>query len=370
MIKKICYLGLMIFVLVGCQSSNEFPEETSPISQNKNSNLADAREVAYPESLLHVVNENIENRLTLIDLLTNEVLNEFDILVDQEVLTIQKLINGYYGILLIEGIEIGDGWFTIHSDMDLLLTLLVLDGKLNLVQSVEITDEYLISDGLFSVSISNEQESLKIYYLSGNRIYYYDVNTRQTNLVSELDEMYLLLNLEVISHNYIAFLGEHVNNPSLKYFGVINLETGEIQSHQLDFPALELIVQGHYLLLTENVPPAFAGGVPNGDVVVFNFISGEYNIIQLESYESTQAIVVDNRYVLTGSHKIIRLYDIVSNELVLEQELTIEMTINEETQQYPHIHEFLAISERLYAVVFDLGSEVEAFHVEFVRIER
>ena len=233
-------------------------------------------------------------------------------------------------------------------------------------------DEQLISASLLSVAISYEQDRLKIYYPVGNHIYSYDVNSHEVNLIREIDEMFFLTNLEIVSHRQLAFLSENLDCTEQKYFGVVNLESGEAQSQQLDFPVSKMIIQGSYLLLTENTPPAFWGGILRGEVIVFNFITGESYIIKLEGYESANAIVIDNRYILTGTHELIRLYDIQTNELILERQPSIEMihiesTVSEEGI-YPHIHTFLLVSPGLYAIVFDTGDG--SFHVEFVMIER
>jgi len=136
------------------------------------------------------------------------------------------------------------------------------------------------------------------------------------------------------------------------------------------------MVQGNYLLLTENPPPAFQGGVPHGKVIIFNLETGEERVLQLEGYESMNAIVIGDRYVLTGTYEHIRLYDIQTNDIVLERQPSVEMVsieseigANGELIEgvYPGIHAFLAINNYLYAVIFDIGDGT--LHVELIAIE-
>jgi len=145
MIKKMCYTALItIGLLSGCYNLDPVVEKDTSILQNiKDINIIedieDSREELFPEFLPYFVRDYSENRVILIDLLSNSVINDFNISIGQSIISTQVLANNHYGILVMDGLEIRESGATVFSsDMDVTLTLFILDEAFDVVQSSEI----------------------------------------------------------------------------------------------------------------------------------------------------------------------------------------------------------------------------------------
>lgn len=376
MIKKLYSVVVVSILLLfnSCDDQGELVE----ISQEKFrivENIQDLSNNSYLKKLPYITINVENNSIILINLLDNEALAEFFVEADVRIFDIQQFPSGHYAVLTMAGMEMhGTEGFSWGGEMELTLMLLFLDEELNLVQEFEITDEQLMM-GLFVTTLTYSDDRLKIYYAYNSSIYFYDASSQETTLITELDEGLFPLNLRLTSMNQLVFLADNLESSTDIYYGVIDLETKNTQYFSTDLPVSDMVVQGSYLLLTENPPPAFQGENPRSEVIVFNLITGDQRIIQLEGYESMNAVVVDDHYILTGSHEKIRLYELTTNDILLDIEPTVEMIridskINTEGELvegiYPVIHTFLAVDDGLYAIVFDIGDGTETFHVEFI----
>jgi len=394
MLKKLFCFGMFAALLVGCNANNEAIDEQLPSlstdpQTNHNSEtsndegLGDIADSVDVDSLPLIMID--EDHLILIDALTNEVLAEFVPEKNLVFLDVQQLANDIFGFSSVPYLEAGDGFYRIETD-DGIFTILadgtlvefqsyffLLDQSFNLVREFRLTDENATT---LSNYVTWNDDQLKIYYSLENRIYVYNVNQSETVFMTEIEDSFRLQRIELINENQVAFLASHWDNTNYTYYGVIDLDTGETRYSNTDFPVREMVVNGEYLLLTENIPPQI--GVPQdelssrGEVILFNSRTGEDSVFQLERLESRLATVIGNRYVLTGSHEHIRLYSIETNEIVLERQPEKEMILIESFDEdiegiHPHIYTFLSLGDGIYAVVFNDGHDI--FHVEWIVLE-
>ena len=397
-VKKIKALGLIavMLILVACNNENYSynevegqgilaTEEDRGIPQIVESFEAVQDEYDLNE-FISVGGNKFGNGISLVDLFTGEIIAEAQFLFeeDQMVREIHEFPDGTYGAFVLSGVDItrdedgtiaGASW---GSDVD--LTFFLFDSELNLMQEFAITEER-VAWALWGAVVRFVNGEVVIYYhdrVWGEGLYVYNVMTHSRDYIEiDIDEEIFIDQLYATAlPNQFAFLGNRINDETHKYYGVIDVETGLVQYSRTDFSVGSMVVNGSYLLLTENPPPAFLGGVPESKVIVFNLITGEERFVQLASYESLYAIVIADRYVLTGSWERIRLYDIQTNELVLDRQPAVEMIrvyseIDADGEHvdgvYPHIRQFLTISEGLYGVLFDTGDGTP--HVEFIVID-
>lgn len=371
------WLGLLV-ALAGC--SNEVLE--NEISTHlQMSDETQEIEVTLSEISHLVLSEN-KDTLFLVDVLTNEIVNEFWVEGDHLIVSTQTFPGGYYGAFIMDGMEIvrDDEGFLVSwgssSTDNLSLSLWLFDADLHVGDRFEITDESLFFEWSRSTVLWIDGAPLIYYHDSmlGEGLYVYHATTNSRELVMEMENGFLINQLQPTSMpDLLAFYGSRLGDEIHTYYGVINLETQHMKYAQTDLPVSGMVVQGNYLLLTENPPPSVQGGVSRGEVVLFNLTTGEDRIIQLDPHESRGAMVIGDRYVLTGSHEWIRLYDIETNSVRLEHPPSVEMIrikseINASGEHvegtYPHIHTFLAIEAGLYAVIFDGGDGT--LHAELI----
>jgi len=382
-LKKIVLISLLVILLSGCRTNHELTEE-NPVTTPLTTNDVEMSDDLSPDVLPYIIVDQEANSIVLIDLLTNERLADFSVEEDEMVLGFYSFPDHHYNVLVMADIDRDEeGGFALSfggdSDENRTLTFLVLDASLNPIQTFEITDEQLFF-GIWNAAVVFVDEEILVYYhdfMFGSGLYVYNVNTNSRSLVMEVENGLFLGKIQSTSlPDHLAFQGGRLDDEIHTYYGVIDLESGRIQYSQTDLPTSMMMVQGNYLLLTENPPAAFQRGVPRSEVVVFNLVTGEERILQLEGYESMNAIVIGDRYVLTGTYEQIRLYDIQTNDMVLERQPSVEMVRIESEMDadgeliegvYPSIHMFLAINNYLYAVIFDIGDGT--LHVELITIE-
>jgi len=378
MIKKLWTIAGLLAVLVGCEDGDN--GEATPLNQEAPPptvvNIAEEDDAFSLEILPQIMWDYNYQGIILLDLVTNEILADFRAEAGNRVSSVYQLANGDVGVIVTPNLQ---GTFEFDGNIYMVLednteieataTFILFDQELNLIEEIEITDTSLMLNHWYS-DISADEGQLKIYYPVNNRIYAYNLSTHTTEFIVEVELELSYLRLEVIA-NQIVFLAMD-SNWDASYCGVIDLETKQVSFSQMDMLVEQLMVQGDYALLTERLAAFF--GVPiRGEVVLFNIPTGESRLFTVAEYESTNAIVIADRYVLTGSTSYIRLYDIRTNELVLEQSPSIDLTVELGADgdpidgRRPGIHTFLTVSEGLYAVVFNVGDGT--FHVEFIAVE-
>jgi len=394
-LKKIKILGLavVLVILVGCEGNNglvdSVQEDGMPvIEENRGTpqvveNIEDFQKEDEPYDYLRAY-RNFDG-IVLRNLLTDEVVAEitFSLEEDQAVQEVYEFANGYYGALMIDGVDIlrdedgelvGMSWTGEGN-----ATFFLFDSELNLIDEFEITSDNV--NRAWSNVIVFEGNEILIYYYDNweSGLYVYNLMTNLTIRVEiDLDKEIFVSQLHQTDiPNQLAFVGTRTNDEFHTYLGVMDLETGHVQYKRTDFQYNHIVISGNYFLLTERVQPAFMGGVPEGKAMIVNMLTGQEHLLQVEGYESMRGMVIANRYFLTGSHEHIRLYDIVTNEMVLEREPSVQLlprvesTIGANGEHiegvYPGIQEFFKLRQGLYAVVFDIGDGTQ--HMEFIVIE-
>jgi len=371
--KKTYWITIILTLLLSACSQRDDSMTKINLAQNVSEVLNEISLITLP----YIKIPYRENRVTLVDLLTNETLVEFNIDNDVTMHSVQRLTNNHYGIFTVPKIEgsdsivmVGgdDGVFFIAPDGSLIeakSSFLLLDADLNLIQEFEISDKQLIL-GLSESTISHTDGHLVIYYAFNNNIYVYDLNDHETTLVAILEETALISQLELIIGDQLAFSGSSWENHRATYYGVINLETGETSLLRTDFPVTSMVVSEHYLVFPKNT-----NSISSSEIVLFNLTTEEERMFQLERYESMNATVIAGRYVLTGTYAHIRVYDIETNKIMLDAVPSKEMArieANHDVEEIiPGIETFLRIYDGLYAVVFSVGDGT--FHVDLIIIE-
>lgn len=331
-----------------------------------------------------------EDRLTVVDLLTNEVLAEFKPEIPGLIRVLDHNMQGYYSVLVVypldeEGnllaLETTDiaGMYGSYTDFTVDLAdgstakgavaFYVLDETLAVVETFEIP----IPHFNFTLGVVvDHDESLRLYFAEFNHIYVYDFKTGETELAFELPSSISIVGRSMLltAENQLLVQGVDFQAGEGDYFGLIDLTTGELQDWQIDFPIWDVVVYGDYLLLTEAILTPL-GPPPTHEVMLIDLTNREEQLVQLAEGESQQAMVIENQYLLTGSMTHLRLYDLFTNEKVMERQLEIE-GIEADAQQgddevMPYLRTFFQVETGLYAIVFDLGDG--NFHTEFVRVE-
>ena len=390
---KIFGLAMVLFVLVACNGEYDNDDNigergTLPTEQQRGTpqiieDIEDIQTEDEIDEYLRIYRDF--DRIALRSLLTDEVVTEFTFSLeeDQVVRDVYEFANGYYGALIVGGFDISRneegeviGW-SFFGEGDAMFFL--FDSELNLVEEYEVTNDDLVSS--WSTVVTFENSEILIYYFDKweSGLYVYNLMTHTTTQIQiDLDEDILINQLQhTVVSNQLAFIGSRINDEANLYLGMIDLETNQVQYTRTDFDPNEVIISGNYFLLTEGVPPAFMGGVPEGKAMIINMLTGEEYLLRVDGYESMRGMVAANRYFLTGSHERIRLYDIATNEMVLEREPSVEMlpyvpsSIGPNGEHIegviPHIREFIAVRTGLYVVVFDIGDGTT--HLEWIVID-
>ena len=299
----------------------------------------------------------------LVDLLTNDVMAEFSI-DNVRLFGVSQLSMKYYSAFGLSGIEEDNLSFTI-TDLDipyLELSLFILDDMLNIIEEIEITDSALIMTNHIA-AVSYEQDRLLIYYPDWQCIYVYNVNEQVSTRVVSMEEDIFLNQVRVISANELAFTARGFDDDVNFYYGLINLETLEIQLfYEAHFHQHQMIVYGYNLILTDD---------SRSEIIVLNLLTRENRIIQLDNNESQNVkLVGDGRFILTRygrwhptHYSRIRLYDIETLEILLEHEITADdLGVSEEIL----LLEFIEIDKGVYGIV--IGAENMEFYTLLIMI--
>ncbi|MCL2560176.1 MAG: hypothetical protein FWE07_06775 [Turicibacter sp.] len=400
--KKMRYRGLsaLLLFLVACNGSVGEGADTShdsietPTSANPPEVVVDLDEQAEVElsSLTRIGRNNRADGVVLLDRLTDEALNEvvFSFDEDQLITEIFEFSNGYFGALVLSGLQVDRGeegdifGMSWSAGADVSASFLLLDAEFYLLQELEITAPE-VAHVWFPTAVFEDGEVLIYYQISvwgsiepGLYAYNATTNTRERVDIELDEELSFRLYTTGTPHQF-AFLATRLDDEIHTYYGVLDIETGEVQDERTTLPIGILIINGNYFLLTENPVPALMGGVPDSQVIVFDMRTGASHTVQLEGYESLWAMVVADRYVLTTSDDDLhmRLYDIQTSELVLDQAPAVALLPREdglvEDGRYlggsihPHVRDFIPMGAGIYAVVFDIGDGT--LHTEFITID-
>ena len=231
---------------------------------------------------------------------------------------------------------------------------------------------------LSEIPVIYDGENLTFYYLQGNRIYMYNALTHETTLVFEAEDGLRFDAISWADDEQLAFLGQK-RGSNYTYFGVTDLSNNEIAYDYAEFSGPRLNVYGNYLLLLEDRNER---GEYRNEVIVFNLITHESTIIQVEDGESLDGVasVIADRFVLTTTLDRIRAYEIATNQIVLERSPLIEL--RRDTEFFTQTPRFITIKEGLlYGAVFEiedfsiatyegvLDVGVHFLHTEFIVIE-
>ena len=267
--------------------------------------------------------------------------------------------NGYFGLVVEYGFEGGntigvdaDGNFAVsdgsgseNSQDEAGLRFYILNDELTVVEDLEITNEEL-QDAMvrFGMDVVFEGGQLVIYYPTywvraawgydeHQSIRRYHIHTGITEDVFDiLDETLVLREVRRVMPERIAFTGGVLHNETgaLRY-GFVDLTTGETTVFEESaFPINsndKLHVVGSTVLIREELAPPTMGvpsgvSVLRGEVVVFNVITGENHVMQLDGLESHWAVLsADGNYVITvcPSLSYLKKYEISSGQLVAQQ---------------------------------------------------
>jgi len=327
----------------------------------------------YSNAIVHVIPS--ANRIMLIDLLTGNILAESED-IDYLLFEITSLQNGYWGVWG-RGSEPEEGWNleNWHFWEESEVYFLVFNRILELVEQFEITDAELLWQRNHA-TFNYQNRSLVFYFNDWSvwgeeGIYQYNATNHEKTLRVKNNEFYFW-NLQHIDESRILFIGSRMNVQTHYYYGMIHLDTGEIQYNSMNFQPKAIIIEGNYALITEH-PAGFLQGDDigfnyRGEVAIFNLKAEESRIIQLEGAESGNALVVNDRYILTGNCMTIRLYDINTGKVVREESILrvpgLEGCLEE---IFPFIYKYLVINDAQFAVVFQVSED--EFHTEIFGIE-
>jgi len=393
---KISAIAIALLILTACADSQTNNRETTQATVADGQRVDET--VGTPQIIedMEDLDDEIDNRLlqlwrefdgiALVDLATGETVAEniFAIEDDQVVENVFEFAEGYYGAIVIDGVDINKdadgnvwGWSSTGEGG---AVFFLFDSELNILEETRITDERL-AQTWSRIAKLQDGDVIMYYFDTGWEagLYSYNLTTHETTLLDiGLDEDIWISRLVLTeTPNQLAFIGSRINDENHIYLGTINLENNSIQHTHTAFQYNEVIISGNFFILTESFMPVFMGGTPQGEMMLINMTTHEQYLLQVGTDESLRGMVVANRYLLTGTHEQIRLYDIATNEIVLERQPAAEMLPLVESSigpngenidgVYPHIREFLRLRQDVYAVVFDIGDGT--LHTEFIVIE-
>lgn len=377
MLKKLvlALLSLTIFVLTACSSGEMLPDVSVKIG-------GDAR-LETIDTLNVVVND--DNRLLLMNVLTDEVLNEFFLSGGETIWARQELENGYLGVFAASGLVDG---FLILSEEEPEITkfLYILDHELDWISKFTLTSDYLIVNTHDALILFENEEWVIYYYNADERnIYRYQTSTNQTSLFFELDDDISIGRLQQVSERQIGFFANDWDFESLAfYYGQIDKQTNQLtlfEKELSDFEISEMFIYDDQALFTEHF-----GSDLKSKVLVLDLTIGDFRKIQLEGNESVSGhprmigngrliFTVNNTWFETDQIRL-RVYDEQSTEVLSEKEISREdlnLAEHEELVFTNHIE----IDETYSAFIIGISTwsnrefslDNLRFFVEFVRIE-
>ena len=357
MCKNLIFMGLVIIgILVACNNVETISVSTVDVQ------LLEEMYATNLDTVPFIVDSFDRGSLLMFDLLTNEIVTEFNAPQDVQLTNVQQIGTNYYGVFGLIGF---DGGMTLYGEGSINVDMIffLLDKQLNLVEEFEITDSRLIIN-YFRSSIWYEDGKLSFFYSFWNNIYTYCANTHETSILIEMYEEYSPHTLELVGGYQLAFIANRIDDEISTHYGLIDLETKEVQMFfEQNFRSVGLNVYGNYIVINENI--AFSDDF-RSQIIVINASTSESSLIQLEGYESQNArLVHDGHFILTrhtewlitGSYHRIRLYNLGTMEVVLEHEMEFKEDII--------IADFLAVDEGVYAFMIGTGNQFKIESLEF-----
>lgn len=301
-----------------------------------------------------------ENSVVLVDKASDERLQilTFDA-TELEIIDIFNSNSGdfalFVGIPLSES-EIENGnFFDFISNFGDDVKYLILDDKLNVIDELFITDEYLLRNW-FTLALTSDTAfvdgQLMIYYVEerfwgmalwegGNpMLRRYNLHTGETDVLFEnLDETLIVQAIRKIDDDIFFFVVfQSADNPNLQ-FGFIDLEyENKTLYHKLfNHDNGNLVFSGNHVLFAEGpdpnylIPGQFDSFVlARGEVLIVNTETRAQHTIPLPGMESFWATLsIGGEYIasIDDTFTYFRKYDINTGNLVFEQEVSIEGAI-------------------------------------------
>ena len=348
--KKIKILGLvtMMLILIACNNGNEDACEgglSTLVSVDPDEGVETERVEDVLDNMLSLEWGSDGVGLVLIDVLTGEVMGEFDLEESLGAFSLFNFSNGYFGARIGNERErecLDDGchiWSVdLEGEHDYGMRYLVFDRSLDVAAEFFVTDENLQEAWMISQAVYADGELIvyhvpdwwDVYIDTGeavSKIYRYYTNTGVSEVVFEMPDRLLIADIQIIDDGIFAFTARRFHDEHSQYYGFIEIESGNITYFSSQFNTSGMHVAYPHLLLNENVMPAWAGGVATGEVIVANLHTGETSVIQLDGEESMSAqLSLDGRHivVIDETRNYFRKYEIASGELVVEIPVNIE----------------------------------------------
>ena len=354
--QKGMMIGLFILaILVACSNKEQVntPDVTVRLIEDINEMNLD--------SVPFVVNSFERRNVFLFDLLTNEKIAEF-IAPEEDMQFFQprRIGENYYGVFGLIGFDgsihlYGDG--TVNIDVIFYL----LDEQLNLIEAVEITDSHLIINDYRAI-ILYEEERLTFLYPFWHHIYSYCPHTNETTVIADL-QAHIPRDIQLMGEKQLAFWATIVDDEENIHYGLVDLETNEIQSFsQSNFRQSGFHVYGNYVVITENAPVG-----DQSQTIILDALTGETNLIELDGYRDAK-LVYGGHFMLTKetdwldseTHYVIRLYDVATQELMFEHEFVFD-----ERNRRIDFSELLTIDEGIYALTILSSNQFQIETLEF-----
>ena len=341
-------------------------------------------------SLLYLnsnTNENDERYLSLLDLMTGEIIETLYLNRNEVVVNITQNFSLPYFIVLkavadtdltgyiwVSGI--GDELFLNLENSTMVLAtryLVVYDADLNEVDSFDYPEIPYVDE-----TIIYDENDLMIYYrrFQTRTLYSHNVKENNTQAIVEFPEKIFPGRFANAGKGRLSFVANVLETCS-SYIGHVDIHTGEFRYVAIDKTINQMIANGDYVLFTEALsPPGFCGSdEPTGEIIIYHLPTNEMQIINVDNFGDFDVEVIANRYVLVISLDGIDVYDLNSGRLLLGQALSthlehIDFEPSDDGEYvpgiYPHFHRIAQLTDTVYAVIYNDG--VGGFHVELLDI--
>lgn len=308
-------------------------------------------------------------KLVLKDLITDKVVNKYQLGEKQYVDSLVKFDEGYcvriYKVnrklknQVIEGITVEDA----PDESEIINASMVFfdrefhkTDKVNVGRLAKVKQNKDLLTANFTVSVDGS----KIAWDVGDNILCYNRGTKNFTEYNQIAKKDIVVeNLLFSGNDKLAFLGSKGESEEDTCYGYLNLEDKKVCSFiEKKYEAFSLNADTRYIWLNDGEKPE--GGPTSGKMPFIDTKTGEKHIIHLDNIESTKArITEDGKYIIAVSQSDkktfrVRRYDAKSEKLMSEKKYNFSEKV--------HVSDIISISNgKAYGVVYgtDKGDRLE-----------